>query len=103
VVGRKPIINDVTLHDAISNSMDKVAEIVSSGSEAPANILSQCFPQILQLYHSADITIAEVQGNYESLSDEAKSISVLLEVKCPVMAGLLGANVGDAVLKSERL
>jgi uncharacterized protein with ATP-grasp and redox domains len=102
-VREKPIINDATLHDAISTGMDKVAEIVPSGSDAPATILSQCSPRILQLYHSADITIAKGQGNYESLSDEAKSIFFLLKVKCPVIAGLLSANVGDAVLKSQRL
>jgi hypothetical protein len=103
VVREKPIINDATLHDAISTGMDKVAEIVSNGSDAPATILSQCSPQILQLYHSVDITIAKGQGNYESLSDEARRIFFLLKVKCPVIAGLLSANVGDAVLKSQRL
>ena len=103
VVREKPIINDATLDDAISTGMDKVAKIVPNGSDAPATILSQCSPQMLQLYHSADIIIAKGQGNYESLNDEAKNIFFLLRVKCPVIAGLLGANVSDAVLKSQRL
>jgi len=103
VVREKPIINDATLHDAISTGMGKVAKIISSGSDAPAAILSQCSPQMLQLYHSADIIIAKGQGNYESLSDEAKNIFFLLRVKCPVIARLLKARLGDAVLKSQRL
>jgi len=101
VVREKPIINDATLRDAISTGMDKVAKIISSGSDAPATILSQCSPQMLQLYHSADIIIAKGQGNYESLSDEAKNIFFLLRVKCPVIARLLKARVGDAVLKKQ--
>jgi len=101
VVREKPIINDVTLRDAIFTGMDKVAKIISSGSDAPATILSQCSPQMLQLYHSADIIIAKGQGNYESLSDEAKNIFFLLRVKCPVIARLLKARVGDAVLKKQ--
>jgi uncharacterized protein with ATP-grasp and redox domains len=100
-VREKPIINDATLPDAISTGMDKVAKIISSGSDAPATILSQCSPQMLQLYHSADIIIAKGQGNYESLSDEAKNIFFLLRVKCPVIARLLKARVGDAVLKKQ--
>ena len=101
VVREKPIINDVTLHDAISTGMDKVAKIISNGSDAPATILSQCSLQMLQLYHSADMIIAKGQGNYESLSDEAKNIFFLLRVKCPVIARLLKARVGDAILKKQ--
>lgn len=101
VVREKPIINDATLRDAISTGMDKVAKVISSGSDAPGTILSQCSSQMLQLYHSADIIIAKGQGNYESLSDEAKNTFFLLRVKCPVIARLLKARVGDAVLKKQ--
>jgi len=101
VVREKPIINDATLSDAISTGMDRVAKVISNGSDAPATILSQCSSELKQLYHSADIIIAKGQGNYESLSDEAKNIFFLLRVKCPVIARLLGARVGDAVLKKQ--
>ncbi len=103
VVREKPIINDATLDDAISTGMDKVAKIVPNGSDAPATILSQCSPQMLQLYHSADIIIAKGQGNYESLNDEAKNIFFLLRVKCPIIARLLSTKVGDAVLKRQHI
>jgi uncharacterized protein with ATP-grasp and redox domains len=61
VVRERPIINDVTRHDAVSVGMDRVADIVSSGSDAPATILSQCSPEMLRLYRSADIIIAKGQ------------------------------------------
>lgn len=101
VVRERPIINDATLDDALAVGMDRIARVVSSGSDAPATILSQCSPEILGLYHSADVIIAKGQGNYESLEGEAGNIFFLLMVKCPVVAKLFGANVGDAVLKQH--
>jgi len=101
VVREKPIINDATLEDAIAAGVDKVARIVSSGSDAPATILSQCSTEVLKLYYSADIIIAKGQGNYESLDEEPGNIFFLLRAKCPVVAKLLGVNTGDAILKQH--
>ena len=101
VVREKPIINDATLNDAIAVGMNKVARIVSSGSDAPATILSQCSSEMLKLYYSADVIIAKGQGNYESLNEEPGNIFFLLRAKCPVVAKLLGVNIGDAILKQH--
>ncbi len=101
VVRERPIINDVTWHDAVSVGLDKVADIVSSGSDAPATILSQCSPEMLRLYRASDVIIAKGQGNYESLSEEQSNIFFLLRVKCPIVARLLHANMDDAILKGQ--
>ena len=101
VVRERPIINDVTSDDAMAVGMDRVARIVSSGSDAPATILSQCSSEMLRLYYSADVIIAKGQGNYESLNEEPDNIFFLLRAKCPLLAELLGVNVGDAVLKQN--
>lgn len=103
LVREKPAINDATLSDALATGIDRTANVISSGSDAPATILSQCSPRVLQLYQSADIVIAKGQGNYESLSDETKNIFFLLRVKCQVIAMLLKAKIGDAVLKKQSL
>jgi hypothetical protein len=97
----KPIIKDATLHDAISSGIDKVAKVVSNGCSAPATILSQCSRRMIGLYQSADITIAKGQRNYESLSDEARKIFVLLKARCSVVARLLGINVDNAILNRQ--
>lgn len=102
VVRERPIINDATVEDAIAVGMDKIARIVSSGCDAPATILSQCSPEMLRLYYSADVIIAKGQGNYESLDEEPGNIFFLLRAKCPIVARLLGVNVGDAILKQHR-
>ncbi len=101
VVRERPIINDATRDDAIAAGIDKVARIISSGSDAPATILSQCSSEMLEYYHSADVMIAKGQGNYESLDGEAGNIFFMLRAKCPLVAKLLGVNVGDAILKQN--
>ena len=55
------------------------------------------------LYRSSDIIIAKGQGNYESLSEEQSNIFFLLRVKCPIVARLLHANIGDAILKGQMI
>jgi uncharacterized protein with ATP-grasp and redox domains len=64
VVGDNPIINDATFDDAIKVGLNNVATIISNGSDAPATILSQCSPEMLNLYHAADVIISKGQGNY---------------------------------------
>lgn len=103
VVREKQIINDATWDDAIAVGMDGVARVVSSGSDAPATILSQCSTELQQLFGSADIVIAKGQGNYESLEGEKGNIFFLLMVKCPVVAKLFGVKIGDAILKQHQL
>lgn len=101
VVRGKPVINDATMDDAISVGLDKVVRVVSNGSDAPGTVLSQCPPEVLELYHSADTIIVKGQGNYESLSEEDKNMFFFMKTKCAVVVRLLGTNLGDPVLKQQ--
>jgi len=102
VVRERPVINDATRHDALSIGLDQLAGIISSGSDAPATILSQCSSEMLALYHSADTIIAKGQGNYESLSGEHANIFFMLKAKCPVIAGLMNVDLGSAILMRQK-
>ena len=102
VVRERPVINDATLEDARFAGLDKIAHVISNGSDAPATILSQCSSEMLQLYHSAELVISKGQGNFETLNEEKKNIFFLLRIKCPVVARFLKAEVGEAVLKRQR-
>lgn len=99
VVRDKPIINDVTMDDAIFCRMNEVAKVISSGCDAPGIILKDCSDEFLDHYKKAGLIISKGQGNYESLSDVQKPIFFLLKVKCPVIARELKCKVGDIVLK----
>ena len=49
-----------------------------------------------------DLVISKGQGNYESLSDVNANIYFLLIAKCPVIAGDLGVEKGNIILKSNK-
>ena len=102
VVRHIPVINDVTIDDALTVGLDRIVRVVSSGSDAPATVLPECSSELQQLYHSADIIISKGQGNYESLEGEAGNIYFLLRAKCSLIAKSLGVNMGDCVLKQQR-
>lgn len=94
----KPIINDAVMEDAVSCGLDKVAQIISSGCETPATVLSGCSKKFLNVFKNADIVISKGQGNFEGLSGEKRSIFFLFMVKCPVVSEHIGAQVGDFIL-----
>jgi hypothetical protein len=101
VVRERPVINDATREDALAVGIDRVARVITSGSDAPATILTQCSPELRQWYQSADLIISKGQGNYESLEDEPGNIFFFLRAKCPLVAKYLGVNLGDCVLKNS--
>lgn len=100
VVRGKAIINDVTYQDAIDSGLDKVAEIISSGSPAPATILKLCNEDFLERFEAADMIISKGQGNYEGLSETTRPVFFLLKAKCPVIARDIGVEEDDIVLLS---
>jgi damage-control phosphatase, subfamily I len=99
VVRGRPIINDVTEQDAIDSGLDKVADIISSGSPAPATILHLCTEDFVRRFETADVIISKGQGNYEGLSETQRPVFFLLKAKCPVIAKDIGVEENDIVLK----
>lgn len=103
VVREGPIINDATREDAIRAGIDKVAEIISSGCDAPGTILRFCSEEFLDVYRSADLIISKGQGNYEGLSEDNKPIFFLLKAKCFVIARDIGVEQGSIVLMKSKI
>ena len=99
-VREKPVINDVTRHEAVLSGIDQVAEIISSGTSAAGTILKFCNPSFLNIFKKAPMIISKGQGNYEGLSDERKPIFFLLKAKCGPIAQDIGVKQGDIILKS---
>lgn len=50
VVRNKPVINDALIEDAKFCGIDKIARVISSGSDAPGTILDLCSSDFLSLY-----------------------------------------------------
>ncbi len=103
VVREIPVINDCIIEDAVASGLDKVAEIISSGSTAPATILNLCNPDFLEKFQNADLVISKGQGNYEGLSQVNRSVFFMLKAKCPIIAHNLEVKENDIVLKGINL
>ncbi|MCK4630770.1 MAG: DUF89 family protein [Bacteroidales bacterium] len=99
VVREIPVINDVTEEDAIASGINEVAEIISSGTTAPAVILSLCNKEFLERFNNSKLIISKGQGNYEGLSDVKQPTFFLLKAKCSVIANDINVEENDIVLK----
>ena len=94
-----PVINDATEKDARYARLDKIAQIISNGSDAPGTILDECSREFRKIFNKADLIIAKGQGNYETLNEvKDKNIFFLFMVKCPVIAHDAKCRVGDNVV-----
>ena len=99
IVRGGPVINDVTLKDALHAGLDSVATIISTGTNIPGVVTEFCGSEFNAAFQKADMVISKGQGNYESLSDEARSIFFLLIVKCDLVAKEIGVKKGELILK----
>lgn len=98
----EPVINDVTLEDARYVGMDRVADLLSNGYDAPSTLLEHCSPEFLEVFNRADVVISKGQGNLEGLLGKTeKEVYFLLMVKCEVIADALGVKKGDFVVKKQ--
>lgn len=98
-----PIINDVTMEDAIDTGLTKIVTVIDNGSDGPGTILETCSDKFLSCMDQSDLIIAKGQGNYETLSDLDKNIYFILKAKCPVIAADLGCDIGQMVLRKNRI
>jgi uncharacterized protein with ATP-grasp and redox domains len=94
----RPVLNDATRADAHTAGLDRIAEIIDNGSDAPGTVLEDCSAEFRARFQSAGVIIAKGQGNFETLSTAEADIFFLLKIKCPVVAALTGLEVGTQAL-----
>jgi uncharacterized protein with ATP-grasp and redox domains len=94
-----PVLNDATVEDARMAEIDRVAELLSTGSDAPGTILERCSKRFQRMFAEAPLVIAKGQANYETLSEQGPKVFFLLQAKCPVIARDLDVPVGSLVLR----
>jgi uncharacterized protein with ATP-grasp and redox domains len=99
VVRGAPVINDALEEDAKEAGIDKYANIMSNGSDAPGTFLESCSKEFRDIFLNADMIISKGQGNFESLYGEGYTVFFLFKVKCLPVARELNCNVGDLILK----
>lgn len=100
MVRGNPIINDVTMKEALSAGFDKLCNLVDSGVNTPGFVYSRANPHAKEIFDTADLVITKGMGNYECLTpSHRKNICFLLKLKCQVVAKSLGKEVGDIICK----
>lgn len=95
-----PIINDVTMEEALEAGMDGICTVLDSGVPTPGFVYELASAEAQNLFDTANLIIAKGMGNYECLTPERRSgICYLLKVKCSVVAASLGREIGDIVCR----
>ena len=97
-VRSKPVINDALIEDAIFCGIDKYAQIITTGCDAPGVVLELCSKKFRKIYREAELIISKGQGNFEALAGQRRPIFFLFKAKCPVVAKHLGCKLGDIIL-----
>jgi len=93
-----PVINDVTVEEALDSGLDKVAAIIPTGAAIPGTVLSKCSSEFLEIFNAAEVVLSKGQGNFETLNEEQRKIWFLFQVKCPVIAEYYRFRLGDWLL-----
>lgn len=100
MVRGNPIINDVTMEEALEAGFDRLCKVIDSGVNTPGFVYDRANEASQKLFDSADLVITKGMGNYECLSPSPRTeLCYLLKVKCNVVANSLGQSVGDIVCK----
>ena len=91
-----PIINDVTIEDAKLVGLDKIAEIITTGTRSPGVVLETCSDDFNRAFNDSDLIISKGQGNYEGLPVKVNLFKLLM-VKCELVVREIGdsVKVGD--------
>lgn len=96
-----PVLNDVTANDAKMVGIDKVAEIISTGDDAPGVVMESTSHEFKRIFQKADLIISKGQGNLEGLIGQRENIYYLLVAKCELVGNILGAQKGDFIIKKN--
>jgi len=103
VARRSPIINDVTAEDARQAGIS--TRLVDPGIDALGVPLKNCGPEFQKMFRGAGLIISKGQANFETLDECARDDALrgkmffLFLAKCPCVADVVGARVGDAIFK----
>lgn len=99
VVKGGPIVNDATMHDAISAGITDLVKVIDNGHSAQGTILKDCSSKFKSEFNKADLIISKGQANFETLSHiRDKKIFYLLRAKCSSIASAIGCKQMDYVL-----
>lgn len=98
-----PVLNDVTLEDALYVSLDKVTSVINNGisEPIPGTILKKVSGKVKSLVDKAGLVISKGGGNFDSLSEEKSLIgkcTFLVQSKCMPYSLINKIPIGDLIV-----
>lgn len=97
-----PIVNDACKKEAIEAGLDKVAEIITVGSDMGGIVEDMFSDDFRKTYDESDFIISKGMANYEGLTEmnlDRKEVFCLLCSKCRPISNDLSVDLNSFVLK----
>jgi uncharacterized protein with ATP-grasp and redox domains len=85
------------MEDARYIGIDKVADVLETGSTFAGTIVSKSTAEFQRIYNNVDIIISKGQGNFETLENENKDILFILKIKCEAAARCANMALGSLI------
>lgn len=100
IVKGGPVLNDATMEDAVQVGMNKIAKVITTGSNYLGVPLQKVSDEARTLLINSGLVISKGQANFESLEHEElarNKVFFLLKIKCEGVGKVAGADFGDVV------
>jgi uncharacterized protein with ATP-grasp and redox domains len=97
-----PAYDDALLEDALQAGLNRVAEVIETGTSFPGTYLPSCSSEFREQFLEAPLVLSKGQANYETLSNHAREIFFLLKIKCQVVSQEIGYPLGSLTLNHHR-
>ena len=81
-----PVLNDVTMEDAIQVGLTEMVNVIGNGSEIAGTYLEEISEEAKKVIDSADVILAKGQGNFETLRMCGENIYYIFMCKCDMFA-----------------
>lgn len=86
IVRGLPVLNDVTMEDAIQVGLTEIVNVIGNGSEIAGTYLEDISEEAKNVIDDADVILAKGQGNFETLRMCGKNIYYIFMCKCEMFA-----------------
>ncbi len=98
----RPILNDATIEDAVYVGLDRLCNVVSSGSEIAGFDPGNCPFEFSGIYDKSPVVLCKGVGNFESAPFGDKRLFFLFIVKCENLSKRLGLPLKSIVFQQGR-
>ena len=101
IVRGLPVINDVTMEDAVQVGLTDEFTVRGNGSGICGTVPERLSAESAELFNSADVIISKGQGNFEALHHCGKNVYYVFLCKCEMFADKFKVEQFSGILASD--